>query len=289
MTDRLDSFTRSQWIVIEDDAGIVRRAPFETLLFSIPIRVANGPEGPRIHRLDTGEALPVLRRYGYVWSALDPAPRPLFEVPEFDEAGRRFTPCGPVGVKTSALRVIENFLDLAHFPFVHPGILGTESETEVIPYRVEIRRDVDEVWAVDCGFFQPKAMAASSAGAQVEYRYRVAQPCSAVLYKTSPGRAGAFDLIGILVRPLQETACEVHAWMLMWDEESSDESLLQFQQEIFLQDRIILENQIPHLLPLSAGMEIPTRADATSIAYRRWLKNHGVIWGTCEGIPEVTA
>ena len=109
MTDRLDSFTRSQWIVIEDDAGIVRRAPFETLLFSIPIRVANGPEGPRIHRLDTGEALPVLRRYGYVWSALDPAPRPLFEVPEFDEAGRRFTPCGPVGVKTSALRVIENF------------------------------------------------------------------------------------------------------------------------------------------------------------------------------------
>jgi len=289
MTDRLDSFTRSQWIVIEDDAGIVRRAPFETLLFSIPIRVANGPDGPRIHRLDTGEALPVLRRYGYVWSALAPAPRPLFEVREFDEAGRRFTPCGPVGVKTSALRVIENFLDLAHFPFVHPGILGTESETEVIPYRVEIRRDVDEVWAVDCGFFQPKAMAASSAGAQVEYRYRVAQPCSAVLYKTSPGRAGAFDLIGILVRPLHETACEVHAWMLMWDEESSDESLLQFQQEIFLQDRIILENQIPHLLPLSAGMEIPTRADATSIAYRRWLKNHGVIWGTCEGIPEVTA
>ena len=60
---------------------------------------------------------------------------------------------------------------------------------------------MDEVWAVDCGFFQPKAMAASSAGAQVEYRYRVAQPCSAVLYKTSPGRAGAFDLIGILVRP----------------------------------------------------------------------------------------
>ena len=32
------------------------------------------------------------------------------------------------------------------------------------------------------------------------------------------------------------------------------------------------KTRFPHLLPLSAGMEIPTRADATSIAYRRWLK-----------------
>jgi len=275
--------------VIDDEDGLVRRAPFETSLFSLPIGVETGADGPRVHRLDTGEALPVLRRYGYVWSAVDVAPRPLFDIPEFDEGGRRFVPCGPVGVKTSALRVIENFLDIAHFPFVHPGVLGTEDETEVIPYRAEIRRDVDEVWAVDCGFFQPKAMAASSAGVHVDYRYRVAQPCSAVLYKSSPGRAGAFDLIGILARPLDETVSEVHAWMLMWDDTSSDESLLQFQQEIFLQDRIILENQIPHLLPLSAGMEIPTRADATSIAYRRWLKDHGVTWGTCDGVPEVAS
>jgi len=268
-------------VVIDDEAGLARRAPLETLLFAIPLRIDVGPDGPSARRRDTGEALPILRRYGYVWTSLDPQPRPLFEIPEFQERGRRFIPCGPVGVGTSALRVIENFLDLAHFPFVHPGILGSEDETEVIDYRAEIRRDVDEVWAVDCGFFQPKALASSENEVRVDYRYRVAQPCSAVLYKSSPGRDGAFDLIGILARPVDETACEVHAWMLLWDDVSSDESLLQFQQEIFLQDRIILENQIPHRLPLSAGMEIPTRADATSVAYRRWLKNHGVTWGVC--------
>jgi phenylpropionate dioxygenase-like ring-hydroxylating dioxygenase large terminal subunit len=29
--------------------------------------------------------------------------------------------CGPYGIGTSAPRIIENFLDMAHFPFIHPG------------------------------------------------------------------------------------------------------------------------------------------------------------------------
>ncbi|TIT60733.1 MAG: aromatic ring-hydroxylating dioxygenase subunit alpha, partial [Mesorhizobium sp.] len=55
--------------------------------------------------------------------------------------------------------------------------------------------------------------------------------------------------------------------------------LIHFQQTIFVQDRSILENQIPGLLPLDPGMEIPTRADLTSVAYRRWLKRHGYTYG----------
>ena len=56
----------------------------------------------------------------------------------------------------------------------------------------------------------------------------------------------------------------------------------QFQQLIFLQDRIILENQRPRLLPLEPRAEIPTRADASSVAYRRWLKEKGITYGTHE-------
>jgi phenylpropionate dioxygenase-like ring-hydroxylating dioxygenase large terminal subunit len=55
---------------------------------------------------------------------------------------------------------------------------------------------------------------------------------------------------------------------------------VQFQQMIFMQDRIILENQRPILLPMEPRSEIPTRADATSVAYRRWLKEKGVRYGT---------
>lgn len=67
--------------------------------------------------------------------------------------------------------------------------------------------------------------------------------------------------------------------MALFDEDTSMTDLIHFQQLIFLQDRSILENQIPARLPLDPGMETPTRADLTSIAYRRWLKQHGYTYG----------
>jgi phenylpropionate dioxygenase-like ring-hydroxylating dioxygenase large terminal subunit len=81
------------------------------------------------------------------------------------------------------------------------------------------------------------------------------------------------------VQPLTETTCEVWPWMALFDDDSSMTDMIHFQQMIFVQDRSILENQIPALLPLDPGKEIPTRADMLSIAYRRWLKRHNYIYG----------
>ena len=70
--------------------------------------------------------------------------------------------------------------------------------------------------------------------------------------------------------------------MALYDDNSTMADLIQFQQLIFLQDRSILENQIPRKLPIDPGLEIPTRADLTSIAYRRWLKKRGALYGAVE-------
>jgi phenylpropionate dioxygenase-like ring-hydroxylating dioxygenase large terminal subunit len=67
--------------------------------------------------------------------------------------------------------------------------------------------------------------------------------------------------------------------MALFDDTTPLVDLIHFQQLIFLQDRSILENQMPRLLPLDPGMEIPTRADMTSVAYRRWLKQHSFTYG----------
>lgn len=48
-------------------------------------------------------------------------------------------------VRASGLRLVENVLDLAHFSFVHTGIFGAEQRPEAPAYKVESRRDVDEV------------------------------------------------------------------------------------------------------------------------------------------------
>jgi phenylpropionate dioxygenase-like ring-hydroxylating dioxygenase large terminal subunit len=68
--------------------------------------------------------------------------------------------------------------------------------------------------------------------------------------------------------------------MLVIDDTSSDAEIIQFQQMIFLQDKIVLENQRPLLLPLQPGKETPTRADLSSVLYRRWIKEKALTFGT---------
>ena len=41
----------------------------------------------------------------------------------------------------------------------------------------------------------------------------------------------------------------------------------------------ILENQLPKRLPLDTRAETPIRADAVSVYYRRWLRDHAVTYG----------
>jgi phenylpropionate dioxygenase-like ring-hydroxylating dioxygenase large terminal subunit len=169
---------------------------------------------------------------------------------------------------------------MAHFPFVHTDILGAEPHTEVQQYTTEIRRDVDEVWATNCQFLQPQAALSATGGITTQYMYRVANPFATILYKTCPNAVNRWDVICLFVQPLDPDRCRAHPVMFLIDDISPLTGLIHFQQLIFLQDRIILENQRPALLPLEPRAEIPTRADASSIAYRRWLKEKGIIYGT---------
>jgi hypothetical protein len=58
----------------------------------------------------------------------------------------------------------------------------------------------------------------------------------------------------------------VHPVVFLIDDTSTLADLIQFQQMIFLQDRIILEDRRSRLLPLEPRTEVPTRADASSVA-----------------------
>lgn len=251
----------------------------ETVLMGEPITVALDAAGKPQATGGNRRALPALARYGHVWTSLGHPEKDLFAIPEAGQPGRRLVDVGVVRVRCSPLRAVENFLDIAHFPFVHTDILGSEPHTEVENYHVEIREDADEVWATQVKFYQPQAAKSAAGGITTEYMYRVPAPTACVLYKTCPARPGEWDVITLFVQPLGENLCDVWPWMALFDDVTSMTDLIHFQQTIFLQDRSILENQIPHLLPLDPGMEIPTRADLTSVAYRRWLKRRGYTYG----------
>jgi phenylpropionate dioxygenase-like ring-hydroxylating dioxygenase large terminal subunit len=280
MTRLAEKAALDQWYCIEALQDIAA-GNIASRLLGVDLRIGRDATGViSVTAAGRDDTLPTRERYGYLWTTLGSPATDLLPIPEADEKDRRVIVCGAISVKTSGLRVVENFLDMAHFPFVHTDILGAEPHTEVLHYTTEIRRDVDEVWATNCQFFQPQAALSATGGIMTQYMYRVANPFATILYKTCLNAANRWDVICLFVQPLDPDRCRAHPVMFLIDDVSPLTELIHFQQLIFLQDRIILENQRPALLPLEPRAEIPTRADASSIAYRRWLKEKGITYGT---------
>lgn len=275
----LDRATLDQWYCIANVADVPPGTSRNRLL-GTDLTVTRG-EGIAVTA--DGRSLPVRERYRYLWTTLGAPNGDVPDIPEAEEPDRRYVPCGAIHVRASGLRIVENFLDMAHFPFVHTDILGAEPHTEVETYDCEIRRDVDEVWATNCTFVQPRAAHSSTGAIKTDYIYRITTPFTVLLHKTCPMAADRWDVICLFVQPLDPDRCVAHPVMFLIDDAAKSADLIGFQQVIFLQDRIILENQRPILLPLEPRAEIPTRADASSIAYRRWLKEKGLRFGTTAG------
>ena len=144
-------------------------------------------------------------------------------MPEFEEEGRRLVPAGCISARCSGLRAVENFLDLAHFPFVHPNILGIEEQAGIEQYEVEIAESGNEIWATECKFYRPLAGAFGEQFGEIgHYKYRVAHPFSAIIYKTCPIKEDAWDLIGLFIQPVEEDRSDLHPFLLVFDEDYSD-------------------------------------------------------------------
>ena len=219
--------------------------------------------------------------YGLVWICLgEPATATPPPFPEFADRSLRKVWCGPYDVQSSGPRIVENFLDMAHFAFVHEGILGVQEQAAIANYTVETFDDADYgsgVWAKQCRAWQPQASKAATGGADIEYTYRVVRPLTAILTKHPPGAVR--EAIALFLQPLTETSTRVRIVMALDDFSSSDESLRAFQDTIFLQDQPILESQHPARLPLIPGAEVSVACDRMSLAYRAYLKQQNLHYG----------
>lgn len=228
---------------------------------------------------DADRPMSAQKKYGAVWLSFAASPPSIFEVPEFAEPDRRVVSAGSTRVNVSGLRAIENFLDMAHFPFVHTDILGAEPLTEVESYNVRMDEERNEIIATECRFAQPKASATAVEPIETQYIYRVTRPNTAILYKTCPPDPKRWDVLCLFVQPVDEEWCIAHTIMCYIDDVNTDEQLRKFQQTIFGQDLMILLNQVPKRLPISASSENPVRADVLATTYRRWLRESDLTYG----------
>ena len=274
---------------------------------------------PATHRATT---YAVAECYGLLWVCLQPdaatdaaaipdgtAAIPAFAA-EFDTRLRKLN-CGPYLVATSAPRIVENFLDMAHFGFVHEHWLGSRDHTVIADYTVVTTPT--GLLATGCKAWQPRSSVQAEGGAEVEYSYEVNAPYTAVLTKVplapetpaaSPPQGGVGRLgsgpaaaeassvalpdfresIALFICPLTPETSQVWFRLATCDFGSPDAKLQAFQHTIFTQDQPVLESQRPHGLPISDHppvRELHSAADRSATAYRRYLRERGITFGTC--------
>jgi len=227
--------------------------------------------------------------HGLVWVRLNDragglpdgaAGLPLFAA-EADPQLRKLN-CGPYDVATSAPRIVENFLDMAHFGFVHEGWLGARDATAIDDYQVE--PTATGLRATRCKAWQPQSSPNATGPAQVEYTYEVTAPYTAMLTKIPDAAVtatGYRESIALFICPMEPEHSRVWFRLALADFASPDDKLRAFQHTIFMQDRPVLESQAPRRLPLDLRAELHTAADKASSAYRRHLTHLGITFGAC--------
>jgi phenylpropionate dioxygenase-like ring-hydroxylating dioxygenase large terminal subunit len=244
-----------------DTAGVCRHVPSRDPGWPIP-------KAARIRRFQ------VVAHLGWVWVCLGNASTSPPDFVEWDNARFRHVQCGPYDVAAWPPRLIDNFLDVSHLPFVHPGRLGDLAHTQIADYTVA--RDATGVTASPIKVWQPSPDGAGS-GSWVHYEYSVLSPLTARFRKTFEG-----EQMSILFSACPTSRGKSRVWMILSfsSESRSAQDIRQFQDVLFAEDKSIVESLSPDLLPLEAPAELAVRADRLSTEYRTWLKEIGFTYGT---------
>jgi phenylpropionate dioxygenase-like ring-hydroxylating dioxygenase large terminal subunit len=238
------------------------------------VRIPAHPNQPPPARAHT-TVYKVKERYDLVWVCLGNPKQDIPAFPEWEDSSFVKVASGPYLFRAHGPRVIENFLDVAHFPFVHAGYLGDPARTEIGDYEVEILSE--GIIAKNIPVWQPDPDG-TGLSAMVHYTYQVRRPLTASFTKVHGGNR--FSMIA-MVTPVGER--ESLTWLIMalnYVDDARPEELRGFQDVVSAQDIPVVESQRPELLPLDLQAELHLRSDRTAIAYRQWLKLLGLRYGT---------
>jgi phenylpropionate dioxygenase-like ring-hydroxylating dioxygenase large terminal subunit len=227
----------------------------------------------RIPSLEAGRPIPQKarvpnylceERHGLVWVCIGPPRVPIPECPEFGLEQYKYYLVGPTRWKCSAARAMENFVDLAHFAWVHEGILGDRSHPEVPPvhitcYGEELRYTVEE---------KPNPMH------PVGHRrvYRICRPFT--IHQRKEREDGQVEVAFFTVTPHSAGESTNYLWVLRSFELNAEEARERKKLDEFImqQDQAIVENQRPEELPLDLAAELHLRGpDTVAVEYRRFL------------------
>jgi len=268
----------SGWIE-QSGQGDTIVCPYHGLVFNNQGYCVHIPANPGVKAFPKNSCVrtfTVQERYGYIWIALG---EPHYEIPifsEWEKTGFIQFNCGPYFINASPLRIVENFTDFSHLLFTHEGLLGSPEYPEILDYAVTV--DDNGITAYDIRLYQPNPDG-TGAAKNVSYLCQIRRPLVASFIK---GEEESYFSMFIAVTPVEEL--QSIAWLSVcrnYALETPNSALIEFQNHLMSQDIPVLESQRPKRLPLDLQAEFHFTADKLAIAYRKWLKQMGLKFGTC--------
>jgi phenylpropionate dioxygenase-like ring-hydroxylating dioxygenase large terminal subunit len=219
-------------------------------------------------------------RWGMLWLAPEPPVVELFTDPDEDDRSYVGAWLPPATTPASAGVVADNFLDVAHFPFVHAATFGAAEEKIVAKYDVTTEdhgfRSVQEQW-----FDNPADPGVAAGIRPLRQRRRATYVFRApfqMMLRLEELDAGAVKTIIFLAQPESLTSTRVYTKMLLHNIGGvPDPPAATVRAEVEFEDRVLREDvalqermRLPGL-PLRTRDELHVRADLLGVHLRRTL------------------
>ncbi|TDP91467.1 phenylpropionate dioxygenase-like ring-hydroxylating dioxygenase large terminal subunit [Leucobacter luti] len=210
------------------------------------------------------QVFPVEERYGLIWTALEEPIEPLYRLPEWEREEFTWLQADPLDSPVGVAVTVENFRDVAHFPFVHQVSMGPTPEV-VEP--LQVSREGSHVW-----MFRPlNAGTGEWAGdGDCEMQYHCVAPgLSSITYDYA--KLGRRVVAGF-PSPISFEHVKIF-WGVANATEFTGapiEENLRLEEMVYLEDIPIVENNHPREVPWDAEIEeFSAPADVFTLNYRR--------------------
>jgi phenylpropionate dioxygenase-like ring-hydroxylating dioxygenase large terminal subunit len=181
-----------------------------------------------------------------------------------------------VELEASAGRQIEGFLDVGHFAFVHVETFGDSTNPEVPTYEVTPTANGFQADYLSTVSNYPKHLQhLSPPGFKWRRLFEVFLPFTAKLSVFFP-KDGRLHILNAAC-PVSARKTRVFVPICRnFDKDAPLQDTLDFNQQVFAEDKAIVEQQYPEDLPIDLQEEVHIRADRSSITYRQKLAALGL-------------
>jgi phenylpropionate dioxygenase-like ring-hydroxylating dioxygenase large terminal subunit len=230
----------------------------------------------------------LVESHGMVFLSPEDPIAPLGTIPEADDPTFVAGELPTLVARASAGLLADNFLDVAHFPFVHAGTFGADEAAEVPHYAVD-REGWSFTMSYEHSFANREDPGVASGLRPLVQTRRLAYQLSAPFHlrlRIDFIDAGGSNVIGFFIQPESADSCRL--FTTLWRDDLGGnrarlDEAVEFEVAVLREDLVVQEAYDRLVIPLTATAEVHTRADRTTLELRRVLAD---LVAAVEGSPQ---